>query len=229
MLAVQFPEHLTPGLPSKNNMKTDLYNLSGEKIRDLNLSKSVFDVKINEVLVSQAIRVLQSRSRSAHAKTKHRGEIAGTNRKIWAQKGTDRARHSTAKAPQFVGGGSAHGPRGDQNFKLKLTKRMKIVALNSVLSKFATNKSMLAVEKFSSITPKTKIAWDFIDKLGKENSLLAGSRQIGIITTKTLPSIKRAFRNIPGFTLLSLSSLNPHNLSSQNFLIFSKKAINKLK
>ena len=148
---------------------------------------------------------------------------------MWAQKGTGRARHSTAKAPQFVGGGSAHGPRGNQNFKLKLTKRMKIVALNSVLSKFAASKSMLAIEKFSSITPKTKIAWDFIDKLGKENSLLAGSRRIGIITTKTLPSIKRAFRNIPGFTLLSLSSLNPYNLSSQNFLIFSKKAINKLK
>ena len=109
MLAVQFPEHLIPGLPSKNNMTTDLYNLSGEKIGDLNLPKSVFDVKINEVLVSQAIRVLQSRSRSAHAKTKHRGEIAGTNQKMWAQKGTGRARHSTAKAPQFVGGGSAHG------------------------------------------------------------------------------------------------------------------------
>lgn len=210
-------------------MKTDLYNLQGEKIRDLNLPKSVFGVKINEVLISQAIRVLQSRGRSAHAKTKHRGEIAGTNAKMWAQKGTGRARHSTAKAPQFVGGGSAHGPRGNQNFKLKLTKRMKTVALNSVLSKFAVNKSMLAVEKFSSITPKTKIAWDFIDKLEEANKHLADSCRIGIITTKTLPSIKRAFRNIPGFTLLSLSSLNPYNLSSQNFLIFSKKAISQLK
>jgi large subunit ribosomal protein L4 len=209
-------------------MKTDLYNLMGEKIGDLNLPKSVFDVKINEVLISQAIRVIQSRSRSAHAKTKHRGEIAGTNQKMWAQKGTGRARHSTAKAPQFVGGGSAHGPRGDQNFQLKLTKRMKVVALNSVLSKFAQNKAILAIEKISSITPKTKIAWDLVDKLETSNKLLADSRRIGLVTTTTLPNVKRAFRNIPGLTLLSLSSLNPYNLSLQNFLIFTKKAIIKL-
>jgi large subunit ribosomal protein L4 len=210
-------------------MKTDLYNLKGEKVGDLTLPKSVFEVKINEILISQAIRVLLSRGRSAHAKTKHRGEIAGTTAKMWAQKGTGRARHSTAKAPQFVGGGSAHGPRGDQNFQLKLTKRMKIVALKSVLSKFAVNKSILAVDKFSPIIPKTKIAWDFIDRLEIANKLLADSRRIGIITTKTLPNVKRAFRNIPGITLLSLSSLNPYNLSLQNFLIFSQKAINKLK
>lgn len=210
-------------------MKTDLYNLSGEKIGDMTLPKSVFEAKINEILIAQAVRVLLSRRRSAHAKAKHRGEVAGTTAKMWAQKGTGRARHSTAKAPQFVGGGSAHGPRGDQNFTLKLTKRMKIVALKSVLSKFAKNKAILAIEKISPISPKTKIAWKLIDKLEAVNKTLADSRRIGIVTTKTLPSVKRAFGNIPGFTLLSLSSLNPYNLSSQNFLIFTKKAINQLK
>jgi len=210
-------------------MKTDLYNLKGEKIGDLTLPKSVFEAKINETLISQAIRVLLSRRRSAHAKTKHRGEVAGSTKKMWAQKGTGRARHSTAKAPQFVGGGSAHGPRGNRNFTLKLTKRMKVVALKSVLSKFAKEKTLLAIDKISHLSPKTKVAQDLIYKLEETNKLLADSRRIGIVTTATLPSVKRAFGNIPGLTLLSLSSLNPYNLSSQNFLIFTKKAINQLK
>ena len=141
----------------KKFMKTDLYNLKGEKIGDLTLPKSVFGAKINETLISQAIRVLLSRRRSAHAKTKHRGEVAGSTKKMWAQKGTGRARHSTAKAPQFVGGGSAHGPRGNRNFTLKLTKRMKVVALKSVLSKFAKEKRCWPLIKSAAFLPRLKL------------------------------------------------------------------------
>ena len=183
-------------------MTADLYNIDGKKTGTIVLPKVLFEAKINDKLLAQAIRVAQSNLRSAHAKAKHRGEVAGTTKKMYAQKGTGNARHSTAKAPQFVGGGSAHGPRSNQNYKLKLTKSMKIAAIKTIYSKFAQNSAIIAIEKLSAITPKTKAAWTLVDK--------------------------RAFSNIPGINILSLSSLNPYNLSCQNFLIFTKKSINKL-
>jgi large subunit ribosomal protein L4 len=209
-------------------MKTDLYNLSGEIVGQITLPKSIFEVKINEILISQAIRVALSNQRSAHAKTKHRGDVAGTTKKMYAQKGTGRARHSTAKAPQFVGGGSAHGPIGNQNFTLKLTKKMRQVALKSVLSKFAADKKIIVIDKISPIAPKTKEAVTFIDKIENSNKAIVSAKKIGIITATSQPNVKRAFSNIPGINLLSLSSLSTYNLSCQNFLIFSKKAITKL-
>jgi len=209
-------------------MTADLYNIDGKKTGTIVLPKALFEAKINDKLLAQAIRVAQSNLRSAHAKAKHRGEVAGTTKKMYAQKGTGNARHSTAKAPQFVGGGSAHSPRGNQNYKLKLTKSMKIAALKTIYSKFAQNSAIIAIEKLSAIIPKTKVAWTLIDKLEKQNELLSKAKRIGLVISKPTPSIKRAFSNIPGINLLSLLSLNPYNLSCQNFLIFTKKSINKL-
>lgn len=209
-------------------MKADLYNIEGKKTGTINLPPALFETKINEKLLAQAIRVAQSNMRSAHAKAKHRGEVAGTTKKMYAQKGTGNARHSTAKAPQFVGGGSAHGPRGNQNYKLKLTKSMKIAALKTIYSKFAKNKAIIAIDTLSKISPKTKIAQILVDKLSSQNEQLSKSKRIGLVISKPTPSIKRAFGNISGINLLSLSSLNPYNLSCQNFLIFTKKSINKL-
>jgi len=209
-------------------MKADLYNIEGTKTGTINLPPALFEAKINDKLLAQAIRVAQSNMRSAHAKAKHRGDVAGTTKKMYAQKGTGNARHSTAKAPQFVGGGSAHGPRGNQNYKLKLTKSMKIAAIKTIYSKFAKNKAIIAIDTLSKISPKTKAAWTLVDILEKQNDQLHGAKRIGLVISKPSLTIKRAFGNIPGINLLSLSSLNPYNLSCQNFLIFSKKSINKL-
>lgn len=228
MLVAPFPAILILGSLLLNNMKADLFNIEGKKTGTIDLPKSIFEAKINEKLLAQAIRVAQSNLRSAHAKAKHRGEVAGTTKKMYAQKGTGNARHSTAKAPQFVGGGSAHGPRGNQNYKLKLTKGMKIAAIKTIYSKFAKNSAIIAIEKLSAITPKTKIAQTLIDKLSSQNEQLHKSKRIGLVISKATASIKRSFGNIPGINLLSLSSLNPYNLSCQNFLIFTKKSINKL-
>jgi len=228
MLVAPFPAILILGSLLPNNMKADLYNIEGEKTGNIDLPKALFEAKINDKLLAQAIRVAQSNLRSAHAKAKHRGEVSGTTKKMYAQKGTGNARHSTAKAPQFVGGGSAHGPRGDQNYKLKLTKSMKIAAVKTIYSKFAKNSAIIAIDTLSKIAPKTKIAQVLVDKLSSQNEQLLKAKRIGLVISKPTPSIKRAFGNIPGINLLSLSSLNPYNLSCQNFLIFTKKSINKL-
>ena len=209
-------------------MKASLYNLQAEKIKDITLPKDIFEAKINEKLIAQAIKIFLHNQRAAHAIAKHRGEVAGTTKKMYAQKGTGNARHSTAKAPQFVGGGSAHGPRGDQKSPMHFSQKLRQAALKAVLSKFAENKAILVIDQLSKIDPKTKAAFTFIEKLEKQNESLANSRKIGIITSRSLDSVKRAFGNIPEINLLSAKSLNTYDLSRQNYLMFTAAALKQL-
>ena len=210
-------------------IKAPVYNLKAEKVEDLTLDKSVFGNKIDDNSISLAIRAYLANKRSARATVKERGDVAGTTKKMYAQKGTGRARHSTAKAGIFVGGGSVHGPQGNQNFTLNLNQKFKQNVLKSLLSKFAAADKILVIDDFSTLSPKTKSAWDFMELLEKTNPLLAQSKKIGIIVPSGRNEVTRAFRNIPGFSILTSSSLNVYQLSLQNILIFAKDAIISLK
>lgn len=210
-------------------IKAPLYNLKGEKLSDITLPKAVFETEVSPSIIAQSVRVYLNNQRSAHAKVKDVGEVAGTTKKMWAQKGTGRARHGSSKFGLFVGGASAHGPQGNQKFSLTLNKKTKKVALNSLLSQFAQSKNILVVDDFKDLTPKTKQAGHFIGILEKDNEVLAKSKKIGIITDVADKNVIRAFKNISGIELLSLRSLNTLDLSKQNFLIFNQSAIEALK
>lgn len=209
-------------------MKFAIYNLKAEEIGEITLPK-LFSTECNDKLLVQAIRVFLNNQRKSHAVVKQRGDVAGTSAKMWPQKGTGRARHSSAKAPQFVGGGSAHGPQGNQSFKLALPKAQKRLAINYTLSKFAKTKKIMILDELSTLEAKTKIADQLVTCLSGKNEVLSKSRRIGIITSKPLENVKRAFNNLPGIDVLNLNSLNIYNLSTKNFLIFSKEAINDIK
>ncbi len=209
-------------------MKIKLFNTSAKQTGTIILPSLIFEAKISPRLMSQSIRVYLSNQRKARPKTKNRSEIRGTTKKMWAQKGTGRARHGSAKAPIFVGGGVAHGPRGDQNYRLKLNKKMKKQALNSILSQFAKEKRIIAIEKFSPLPPKTKQAVKFISRLKKTNLTLNKSKKLAIITANPVSNVKRAFSNLPGVNLMNLNSLSVYRLAQQNYLIFSQKAIKNL-
>lgn len=206
-------------------MKATIYDLQAKNIGEMELDPQVFGVEINKQLISMAVRSYLANQRTALAKTKTRSEVRGTTKKMWAQKGTGRARHSNAKAPQFVGGGVSHGPVGNQNYKINITKKQKTVAFNSVLSQFAADKSILVIDGLKDIEPKTKTAWNLVDQLEKENELLAKSKKIGIITSASLSNVKRAFGNIPGLNLLDAKTLSTYDIANQNFLIFTKEAL----
>ena len=210
-------------------MKTQIYNLKAEKVGELTLPKEVFESKISENLIAQSIRVFLANQRSSYAKTKTRSEVAGTRKKVWAQKGTGNARHGNRTAPIFVGGGSALGPDGNQNYTLKLSKAMKRKAIYALLTKFAKDKKILIVDDFSKMDPKTKSAIKLITGLKSNDEVLSKSRKIGIINEKTVVPVKRAFGNLKDVTLISLHSLNTYDLSKQNYLIFSQEAITQLK
>jgi len=209
-------------------MKIKLFDLKAQAQGEISLPSSVFETKVSSSLVAQAIRVYRHNQRKARAKAKSRSEIRGTTQKMWAQKGTGRARHGSAKAPIFVGGGVAQGPSGKQNYKLKLSKTMRRKALHSLLSQFALKKNILSVDKLSSLTPKTKTAATLIKNLKQKDENLAKSKKIAIITSVSQAKVKRAFSNLPFVTLLNLNSLSVYALSRQNFLIFSPKAIKLL-
>lgn len=208
-------------------MKTQIYNIEAQKIGEITLPSSVFGVKVSDKLIAQSVRTYLCNQRKSHAKAKTRGEVSGTTKKVWAQKGTGRARHGSMKAPIFVGGGVTHGPTGSENYSLKLNKKVKRLAINSILSKFAANNKILVIDKINSLEPKTKLAVKLLSGLKGDNEVLSTSKKVGIITTKTLENVKRSFGNIPKVNLLSLKSLNVYDLSNQNFLIFSKQSIQK--
>lgn len=220
--------HGSPFPKSLTNMKTQIYNIEAQKIGEITLPSSVFGVEISNQLIAESVRAYLANQRKSHAKVKTRGQVSGTTKKVWAQKGTGRARHGSMKAPIFVGGGVTHGPTGNENFSIKLNKKVKKKALFSVLSKFAENKSILVIDKINSIQPKTKEAVKLISGLKKDNKVLSTSQKIGIITTKTLDNVKRGFGNISKVNILTLKSLNVYDLSNQNFLIFSKQAVEKI-
>jgi large subunit ribosomal protein L4 len=209
-------------------MKTQIYNIKAEKVGEATLPKEVFDTKVSEKLISQAIRVYLANQRSSYAKAKTRSDVAGTRQKVYAQKGTGRARHGNRTAPIFVGGGSAMGPDGLQNYKLKLSKKMKIVAINSILTKFAQDKKIIIIDSFEKLNPKTKEGINLIAGLQAADEVLSKSSKVGIINTETFSNVKRAFGNISGVNLLSLKSLNVYDLSNQNFLIFSQDSLDIL-
>ena len=118
-------------------MKADVYNLKNEVVGTMELPAEVFGTKWNATLVQQVLEAQLANARQPWAHVKDRSEVRGGGKKPWRQKGTGRARHGSTRSPIWVGGGKAHGPRNDKDYSQKVNKKMKRVALFSVLSKKA--------------------------------------------------------------------------------------------
>ena len=217
-------------MASKSNqdkLVINIYEHSGEKSGNLAISKDVFAVKKNPSLVAQAVRVYLSNQRKANPRVKTRGEVVGSTRKIWKQKGTGKARHGSLKAPIFVGGGVAHGPTGKENWKLKFSKTMKKTALFSVLTEQFNSKRICAVSDISKIDPKTKKAELLLNKLKESEKNLLGSKKVLVVVEKHEDQVKRAFRNLKGKGVLvkRFEDLNCYLVLNSDYLIFDKKVL----
>ncbi len=202
--------------------KVDVYTLSGTKSGQIELPKAVFAAKINESLMAQAVRVYLSNQRQSQAKAKSRSEINLTKAKWFKQKGTGRARHGARSAPIFVGGGVAHGPNGEQNYHLKMAKKMKKQALFSALtSKFKANE-MMVVKDLAKIEPKTKKMKMLLEKLVKDGKST-------IVLSEKLENVSRSARNLKGVNLSQFNQLNTYQVLNGGQFIFMKEAVEKLK
>ena len=150
-------------------MKIEVIDIQGKKINNLELSDKVFSVQLNKVLISSLVDWQMNHFKKRTAKTKQRNEIKGSTAKIYAQKGTGGARHSSRKAPLFVGGGVAHGPKGDVYKIKKINKKVKKLGLLQLLSQKNKIKSLFVVEDFKKEIKKTKEFNQFLLKNKLEN------------------------------------------------------------
>jgi len=202
--------------------RIDIYNTKGERTGKIQLPKEIFGVKINQSLMAQAVRVYLANQRKARAKTKTRGEVSGSGRKIYRQKGTGQARHGDRYAPIFVGGGVAHGPTGKENYKLKMAKKMRRLALFSALTSRLKEKEVIVIEGLEKIKPKTKEMNQLIKNFKLEGKIL-------LVLPETIENVLRAGRNIAGLKLLQANLLNTYEVLNGGRLILTKESIKKLK
>ena len=174
----------------------EVLDLTGKVTEKISLSKEIFGAKINKVLIAQAVKVYLANQRQGTASTKTRGEVEGSTRKIYRQKGTGRARHGSIRAPIFVHGGVVFGPR-PHDYSLKLPQKMKRNALFSALSAKFNDGEIKILQDLEKLEPKTKKFAEVIKNLGLENK----KKKILLITAAETENLKRAAQNIEGVTI----------------------------
>lgn len=197
----------------------DVYSTSGKKSSTITVKKKFFDAPINQSLMTQAVRVYLSNLRQTPAKTKSRGQVKVTKSKVWRQKGTGRARHGSRNAPIFVGGAKAHGPTGEQNFKLKMTKKMKQKSLFSALSTQFKDKNILCLSGLDKLEPKTKIFNKTFTKLTKT------PKKLSLVVSKDDKTLIRPTNNLSYINLIPAQNLTTYQVLNSSKLIFTKKAL----
>ena len=203
-------------------MEINCFDTTGKKLKGVSVPKRIFGLKPNEKLLALAIRVYLSNQRKASAKTKTRGEVRGSRRKIWRQKGTGRARHGDKYAPIFVGGGVAHGPKGDQNFSLSLNQKMKRQALLSALAVKFNQNQILAVKGLDGLESKTKNFAQLIQ------ALKLGDKKVAFVLPKKEEKIIRGVKNLAKGRAVLVKMLNPYQILAQDYLVFMPEAISVL-
>lgn len=199
--------------------KANVYSVKGVKGQAITLPKN-FSEKENKILLAQAIRVYENRLHPGLSKTKRRGEVIATTRKVWRQKGTGRARHGARSAPIFVGGGKAHGPTGTKR-QLVLPKKMRQKSLNIALSMKAKNGQVIVVDNTSSLK-KTKEAQSLIDKIVSKEKKMEKSQRFTFVLTDGNLQARLALRNIKKVGVIDYKNLNAYQVFFGEVLIFDK-------
>ncbi|MCS6788968.1 MAG: 50S ribosomal protein L4 [Patescibacteria group bacterium] len=205
-------------------MKAELINLQNEKVGEIELPEEIFSQKWNPVLVKQVLdaQLANSRDPIAHAKT--RGEVRGGGKKPWRQKGTGRARHGSIRSPIWVGGGKAHGPSKDKDFSKKINKKMKRLAIFSVLSKKLKDNEIKFFDSLNISEPKTKIVFSYLKNI---LNLPKRAKKTDVLLIPDLENknIYKAARNILKTKVLSPISLNVYDLLNYKNIFIDKNSL----
>jgi large subunit ribosomal protein L4 len=209
-------------------MKVPLFNQNGEKIEEIDLPEEIFGVKANPDLIYQVVVSQMARKRFPIAHTKTRAEVRGGGRKPWPQKGLGRARHGSIRSPIFKGGGVVFGPTKEKNFKKKIPKKMKRKALFGVLSQKLKENSIIFLDNLKIETGKTKEMAKIIENLKKIKEDV-GKKSVLIVLPEKNEKIILSARNLPKVEVSMASDLNCLQLLSFHYLIFLRKALDKIK
>ena len=206
------------------NLSVDVFDLTGKITGKLALPVEIFGERVKRELLHQAIRVYQANKRQGNASTKTRGEVDGSTRKIYRQKGTGRARHGSLRAPIFVKGGIVHGPK-PRDFSLDLPKKMRRKALFSALSsKLIDGQVTFLAGIDESMEPKTKGFVSALKVLG-----FAEAKNILLVMPTDLTNVKRATGNVSGVTTTVAGRLNALDVLKSRQILFSRDAVAEMK
>lgn len=207
------------------DMEASVFDMDGKSAGKVSLPGSIFGLSWNADLVHQVITSMKTDARQPIAHTKMRGEVAGTGKKPWQQKGTGRARHGSRRSPIWVGGGIAHGPRNDQNFSRKINKKMKTKALFTILSKKFKDGEVLFVKNIELAEPKTKNAHAVISRVAKVDGFAGLATKRNNAALIALPevseNVKRGFSNFGNMEVSEVRNLNPLALMHYKYIVIA--------
>lgn len=200
-------------------MKTEVYNLEGVRVGEVELPETIFSRSWNDDLVYQAVIALQANRRPTVAHVKDRGEVRGGGIKPRPQKGTGRSRHGSIRSPIWIGGGVTHGPRAERNYRKKLNKKMAKAALYSALSRRLAEGEIKVIDSFDMKELKTK-------ELARVLSHF--SPNVLLVPSEAHKGLARIARNLPKVTTARPDALNAENVLQRGQVLIEKAALAEL-
>jgi large subunit ribosomal protein L4 len=200
-------------------VQVPVYNIGGELVKNIEVSDSVFGVPFNEAVVHQALVRQRADARQGTSDTKGRGEVAGSGKKIYAQKHTGEARAGDKRSPTRIHGGVAFGPH-PRDYSKSMPKKMRQLALRCLISSKVSDGGLKVIEKLAIDVPKTKRIIEVLDALKLNSTAL-------IVTAATELNTVKSARNIPGIKTMPAGILNVVDLLSHEALVMTEDAVRK--
>ncbi|WP_196593792.1 50S ribosomal protein L4 [Pectinatus sottacetonis] len=198
----------------------EVFNMTGQKVSDMQLNENVFGVEINEGLVHQAVVMqLASQRLGTHA-TKTRGLVRGGGRKPWRQKGTGRARSGSTRSPIWVGGGTIFGPH-PRSYAFSMPRKQRRLAIKCALTDKVNSKDFIVLDNLEFAAPKTKDVVKMLSDFSIDNKTL-------IITADFAENVEKSSRNIPGVKAINSNGLNVYDILNHNKLFITKDAVTRI-
>jgi len=198
-------------------MKVPLKNMAGDSVGEVELQEAIFAAPINTALMHQALTRQLANARQGTAKTKTRGEVRGSTRKMWKQKHTGRARQGSRKAPHWRKGGTVFGPI-PRSYAQRMPKQMRRAALRSALSVKAADDHIVVLDALALDEPKTKAISNMLVRLGVGSSAL-------ILLSDSNENVERSIRNLADVTYLRAQYLNIRDLMRFDTVLMAKSAL----
>ncbi len=200
-------------------LKVDVLNMEGKKVKDIELQESVFGVEVNDVVVHTALVNYLANQRQGTQSTKTRAEVSGGGRKPWRQKGTGRARQGSIRAPQWIKGGIALGPK-PRTYKYAIPKKMRQLAFRSVLTSKVQEGKLVVVDKLDLKEIKTKEMVKVLNNLKVSKTLI-------MLEEKNL-NVQASTRNIENVKTTLVNTINIFDLLKYDFLVMTEEAVKKI-
>lgn len=200
--------------------KVDVYNVEGKKVSDVELKEEIFGIEPNEAIVHSVLVNYLANQRQGTQSTKTRAEVRGGGRKPWRQKGTGRARQGSIRAPQWIKGGIALGPK-PRSYKYRVNKKEKQLAIKSLLSSKVLENDLVVVDKFDFKEIKTKQMAVAMKNLKVEEKAL-------VVIPEKNENVQKSTRNLEGVRTSSVATLNVFDLLKHKKLVLTVDAVKKI-